>query len=348
LEASDDEKAPVRLASEPSSSLKEENPVPKTHTLLLKVAGLLLALSTVANAQDYPNRPVRLIIPFPPGGSNDVVGRMVATQLGDRLGKQVIIDNRSGAGGVIGTEIAANSPHDGYTLLIISIAHAVNPWLYKLTYDPIKSFVPVSILASGPNVLAINPTLPVHSVKELVALAKQKPGDLQYASAGVGSFQHLGGELFKLEAGVDLVHVPFKRGGPAKIDVIGGHTKLLFSSLVQTTPHIRSGKLKVLGTGGKTRSPILPEVPTIAEAGVPTYEAVNWWGVFAPAGTPQPIIDKLHSDLAAVLSSAEAQKQFESEGASVVQMSSAQFGKFVETETAKWGRVVKEGKIKAE
>jgi tripartite-type tricarboxylate transporter receptor subunit TctC len=313
---------------------------------VLQAAGLALALSTAAAAQDYPAKPLRLIIPFPPGGSNDVVGRMIATHLGERLGKQVVVDNRSGAGGVIGTEIAANSPPDGYTLLVISIAHSVNPWLYRLNYDPLKSFTPVGILASGPNVLAVNPALPVNSVKELVALAKQKPGDIQYASAGVGSFQHLGGELFKLEAGVDMLHVPFKGGGPAMIDVIGGHTKLVFSSLVQTTPHIKSGKLKALATGGAKRSPVLPDVPTVKEAGVPTYEAVNWWGIVAPAGTPQPIIEKVHKELTAVQASPEVQKQFSSEGAEIVQMSPAEFGAFMEKEMKKWERVVKEGNIK--
>jgi tripartite-type tricarboxylate transporter receptor subunit TctC len=313
---------------------------------VLQAAGLTLALSTAAAAQDYPAKPLRLIIPFPPGGSNDVVGRMIATHLGERLGKQVVVDNRSGAGGVIGTEIAANSPPDGYTLLVISIAHSVNPWLYRLNYDPLKSFTPVGILASGPNVLAVNPALPVNSVKELVALAKQKPGDIQYASAGVGSFQHLGGELFKLEAGVDMLHVPFKGGGPAMIDVIGGHTKLVFSSLVQTTPHIKSGKLKALATGGAKRSPVLPDVPTVKEAGVPTYEAVNWWGIVAPAGTPQPIIEKVHKELTAVQASPEVQKQFSSEGAEIVQMSPAEFGAFMEKEMKKWERVVKEGNIK--
>jgi tripartite-type tricarboxylate transporter receptor subunit TctC len=315
---------------------------------VLQAAGLVLALSTAAAAQDYPTKPLRLIIPFPPGGSNDVVGRMLATHLGERLGKQVVVDNRSGAGGVIGTEIAANSPPDGYTLLVISIAHSVNPWLYRLNYDPLKSFTPVGILASGPNVLAVNPALPVNSVKELVALAKQKPGDIQYASAGVGSFQHLGGELFKLEAGVDMLHVPFKGGGPAMIDVIGGHTKLLFSSLVQTTPHIKSGKLKALATGGAKRSPVLPDVPTVKEAGVPTYEAVNWWGIVAPAGTPQPIIEKVHKELTAVQASPEVQKQFSAEGAEIVQMSPAEFGAFMEKEMKKWERVVKEGNIKPE
>jgi tripartite-type tricarboxylate transporter receptor subunit TctC len=322
--------------------------VARLHSFALKKAALLVALTAVAAAQDYPAKPVRLIIPFPPGGSNDVVGRMIATQLSEKLGKQVVVDNRAGAGGVIGTEIAANAPPDGYTLSIISLAHAVNPWLYKLNYDPIKSFAPVGILASGPNVLAVNPGLPVNSVKDLVALAKQKPGDLQYASAGIGSFQHLGGELFKLEAGVDMLHVPFKGGGPAMIDVIGGHTKLVFSSLVQTTPHIKSGKLKAIGVGGLKRNPVLPDVPTVAEAGVPTYEAVNWWGIVAPAGTPQPIVDKLHAAITAVQTSPEVQKQFSSEGAEIVQMTSAAFGTFMQSEMKKWERVVKEGKIKAE
>ncbi|HWP26012.1 MAG TPA: tripartite tricarboxylate transporter substrate binding protein [Xanthobacteraceae bacterium] len=317
-------------------------------SLLLKAAVVVVALTATAAAQDYPTKPVRLIIPFPPGGSNDVVGRMIATQLSEKLGKQVIVDNRGGAGGVIGTEVAANSPNDGYTLLIISIAHTVNPWLYTLKYDPIKSFAPVGILASGPNVVAINPQLPVNSIKELIALAKKEPGKLQYASAGVGSFQHLGGELFKLEAGVDLLHVPFKGGGPSMIDVIGGHTKIVFSSLVQTTPHLKSGKLKALATGGDKRSPVLPDVPTVAEAGVPTYRAVNWWGIVAPAGTPQPIIAKLHKAIGEVQNTPEVKEQFAREGADIVQMNPEEFGKFIESEMVKWGRVVKEGKIKAQ
>jgi tripartite-type tricarboxylate transporter receptor subunit TctC len=315
---------------------------------LLKAAVLLLALGAPVAADEYPAKPLRLIVPFPPGGSNDVVGRMIATQLSERLGKQVVVDNRAGAGGIIGTEIAAKSPPDGYTLLVVSIAHAVNPWLYKLNYDPINAFAPVAILATGPNVLAVNPSLPVNSVQDLVALAKQKPGELQYASAGVGSFQHLGGELFKLTAGVDILHVPFKGGGPAMIDVIGGHTKIVFSSLVQTTPHLRSGKLKALATGGAERNSILPDVPTVKEAGVPDYEAVNWWGIVAPAGTPAAIVEKLRKEIAAVQESAETQKQFVNEGAAVIQMTLPQFATFMKSEMDKWERVVKAGNIKAE
>jgi tripartite-type tricarboxylate transporter receptor subunit TctC len=320
----------------------------KACSLLVKIAGLLLALTASAAAQDYPTKPVRLIVPFPPGGSNDVVGRMIAQQLSDRLGKQVVVDNRGGAGGVIGSEVAANSMPDGYTLLVISLAHAVSPWLYKLNYDPIKSFAPVSILASGPNVLVVHPDLPVHSVRELIALAKQKPGELNYASAGIGSFQHMGGELFKLIAGVDIVHVPYKGGGPAMTDVLGGHTRVMFSSLVQTSGFVHNGQLRALGTGGSHRSSVLPDVPTIAEAGLPGYDATNWWGIVAPAGTPPAIVEKLHNDISAVQNSEQTRKQFATEGAEIVQMSSPEFGTFMASEIKKWERVVKESGIKAE
>ena len=240
--------------------------MPKMRSIMIQAAGLLVALTTSVAAQsDYPNRPVRLIIPFPPGGSNDVVGRMIGTQLSEQLGKQVIVDNRAGAGGVIGTEIVTKAAPDGYTLGVISLAHAVNPWLYKLPYDPIKAVTPIGIMGTGPNVLVVHPSLPVKTTQELIALAKSKPGDLQYASAGIGSFQHLGSELFKLTAKVDILHVPFKGGGPAMTDVLGGHTKIMMSSLVQTTPHIKSGKLLALGTGGAKRSSVLPDVPTIGE-----------------------------------------------------------------------------------
>ena len=299
-------------------------------------------------AADYPDKPVRLIIPFPPGGSNDVVGRLVANQLSEKLGHKVFVDNRGGAGGVIGTEAVASAAPDGYTLLVVSIAHAVNPALYTLKYDPIKSFTPISIMATGPNVLAVNPSLPVKDVKELVALAKEKPGSIDYASAGVGSFQHLGAELFKLVAGVNLQHVPYKGGGPAMGDVIAGHVKVMFSSLVQTTPFINSGQLRALGVGGSKRNPVLPDVPTIQEAGVPGYIADNWWGIVGPAGLPKPIVEKLHKDIQDVLKSKELTEAFAREGAEAVTMTSEEFAKYMENEIVKWGRVVKEGNIKAQ
>jgi tripartite-type tricarboxylate transporter receptor subunit TctC len=316
---------------------------------LARAGLMLLALSGAAfAADDYPNRPVRLIIPFPPGGSNDVVGRMVAKQLSEKLGQQVYVDNRAGAGGTIGTEAVSKAEPDGYTLAIVSIAHAVNPALYTLHYDPIKSFTPISILATGPNVLVVNPTSPIKTVKDLLRMAKERPGELDYASAGVGSFQHLGAELFKLEAHVNLTHVPYKGGGPAMQDVIAGHVKIMFSSLVQTTPFIKSGALIALGTGGAKRNPVLPDVPTIAEAGVPGYVGDNWWGIVAPAGLPAPLTDKIYKAVQAALKSPELQAQFDREGAATAEMTPAEFGKYIETEIVKWGRVVKEGHITAQ
>ncbi|HZQ11784.1 MAG TPA: tripartite tricarboxylate transporter substrate binding protein [Pseudolabrys sp.] len=316
---------------------------------LAAAAALLVAPAAGVMADDYPSKPIRLIVPFPPGGSNDVVGRLVAKVLGDKLGQQVFVDNRGGAGSVIGTDMLSKAAPDGYTIGIASIAFAVNPALHKqLPYDPYKSFDPVSILATGPNVLVVNPDLPVKSVAELVALAKKEPGKLNYASAGIGSFQHLGGELFKLESGADIVHVPYKGGGPAMQDVIGGHVKIMFSSLIQTTPFIKSGQLRALATGGTKRSPVLPDVPTIAEAGVPGYAANNWWGIIAPAGTPKPVLDKLYQNVQLALQSPEIREQFAREGASPVTMTPAEFQDFIKAEIDKWGRVVKAGGIKAQ
>jgi tripartite-type tricarboxylate transporter receptor subunit TctC len=312
------------------------------------LALVLTAAATPAIAQDYPTRSIRLIIPFAPSGSNDVVGRIIANQLGEKLGKQVFVDNRPGAGGVVGSDLAAKADPDGYTLLIVSIAHAVDPWIYKEPFDAVKDFVPVSIIATGTNVLSVNPSVPVHSVKELLDLAKAKPGVLDYASAGIGSFQHLSGELFKLTAGVDIQHVPYKGGGPAMLAVIAGEDQVMFSSIVQTVPNIQSGQLRALATGGAQRSPILPDLPTIAEAGVPGYVATNWWGIVAPAGTPQAIVDKLHDTIAGLLDSADTKKFLDNEGAAPVHMSAAEFGKFIESEIAKWGPVVKQAGMKAE
>lgn len=321
----------------------------KVRPMLLAVASLLAFAAAPAVAQqDYPNRPIRLIIPFPAGGSNDIVGRAIATQMSDRLGKQIIIDNRTGAGGVIGSELASKAAPDGYTILVISIAHTVNPWLYKLPYDPIKAFTPIGIMGTGTNVVTVHPSLPANSLKDLLTMAKEKPGEHSYASAGVGTFQHLGAELFKLEAKVNLLHVPFRGGGPALVDVLGGHNKIMFSSLVQAVPHIKTGRLRALATGGKTRVPALADVPTVSEAGVPGYEALNWWGLLAPAGTPPAIIARLHKALSEAQDAPEIQAQFEKEGAATRKMSSDEFGTFIDSEMKKWERVVKEAGIKAE
>ena len=321
----------------------------KPRTLLCASVALALGtLAGVAPAQNYPTKPVRLIVPFPPGGSNDIVGRLMAQELGDKLGKQVVVDNRGGAGGVLGTEIAANADPDGHTLLIISVAYAFNPAMYKLRFDPEKAFVPVSVLGTGPNALTVNPKLPVNSAKDLIALAKAQPGKINYASSGVGTFQHLGTELFRIMAGINIVHVPFKGGGPAMADVIAGNTEICLGSLIQMIPHVDSKRLKILGIGGKNRAKVYPNVPTIAESGLPGYDASNWWGLLAPAKTPKPVVDRLRAETTKILAQPELQKKFEGQGAETVKMTPDEFGRFIKTEMVKWGRVVKEAGIKAE
>ncbi len=316
--------------------------------LALLTLAFAIAHAGAALAQTYPTKPIRMVIPFPPGGSNDVVGRMIAFQLSDRIGKSVVVDNQGGAGGIIGTEAVARATPDGYTLLLISVAHAFGSSMYKLPYDPIGAFAPVSILGTGPVALCVNAKLPVNSLPDLLALAKAKPGELNYATAGVGSFQHLSSALFKLQSGLDIVHIPFKGGGPAMADVVAGNTQIVIGSLIQMLPQINSGRLKILGVGSEKRVPALPNVPTISEGGVPGYEATNWWGIVAPAGTPRPVIDRLHKELGLILATSETKKRFETEGGEAVQMSSEAFGKFIIAETAKWAKVVKEAGIKPE
>jgi len=312
------------------------------------MALILVALATGVHAQPYPAKPVKLIIPFPPGGSNDVIGRAVGAQLAERLGQGVVIDNRGGAGGIIGIDAAAKSPADGYTLLLISTTLPMSVALERLPADIMKAFAPIALLGSGPSVLAVPPSLPVDSVKGLIELAKAKPGQLNAASAGIGSFQHLATELFRLQAAVDFVIVQYKGGGPALADTLAGHVHMNIGSLVQILPHIRSGKLRALGIGAAKRNAALPEVPTIAEAGVPGYEANNWWGLLAPAGTPPAILARLRQEIAAILESPEMRKRFEAEGGEAARMTVQQFSDHIAAETAKWTRVVKEAGIKAE
>ena len=315
---------------------------------LLKAFALLLALTAPLAAQDYPTRPVRLIIPFAPGGSVDIVARLIATKLGDQLGQQVTPDNRAGAGGIIGAELAAKAAPDGYTLVLVSLAHTVNPHIYKVGYDTLHAFSLVAMLGNGPSVLTVHPSVPASSVKELIALAKSKPKEYAFAHAGVGSFTHTASVLFAMMANIEVEQIPFKGGGPAMIDVMGGHSHLLMNSYLASVPHIRSGKLKPLGVSDLKRTHLLPDVPTIDEAGVPGYQAANWWGIGVPAGTPQPVIDKLYAAIAKVLDSDEVKKQFDTDGASIVRMNPAEFSKFFVTEYDKWGKVVKEAKIKPE
>ena len=312
------------------------------------LAPVLLAFAACAHAQPYPAKSVRLIIPFPPGGSNDVIGRAIGAQLADRLGQGVIIDNRGGAGGIIGIDAAAKAPADGYTLLLISTTLPMSVALGRLPADIMHSFAPVALLGSGPSVLAVPPTLPVDSLRGLIELAKTKPGQLNAASAGIGSFQHLATELFRLQAGIDFVIVQYKGGGPALADTLAGHVHMNLGSLVQILPHIRSGKLRALAIGSARRNAALPEVPTLAEAGVPGYEANNWWGVLAPAGTHGAILGRLRQEIAAILESPEMRKRFEAEGGEAAKAGVQEFSDLFAAETAKWTRLVKEAGIKAE
>ncbi len=315
------------------------------------VLALLLTLSpfllpSPAAAQTYPSRPIKMIVPFAPGGSNDIFGRVIAAQLTDKLGQTVLVDNRAGAGGTVGTDIAAKSPADGYTLLLISAAYSMNAAIAKLPYDPTTAFTPVALLGTGPSVLTVPASLPVQSVSELIALAKAKPGQLNVGSAGIGSYQHLVTELFKQMTGTDMVLVQYRGGGPALTDLVGGRVDLSFGSLIQTLPFIKSGHLRALGVGGAKRSTAIPDVPTIAEAGVPGYEANNWWGIVTPTGTPQPVVDRLHRELTGVLQSRELSDRFASEGAEVLPMDPAAFRIFIDAETAKWVRVARDANIR--
>jgi tripartite-type tricarboxylate transporter receptor subunit TctC len=312
----------------------------------LAAASFAVAISAPAAAQDYPTKPVRIVVPFSPGGLNDIAARLFAQHLSERLGKQFVVENRTGAGGVVGSELVANAPKDGYTLLIASIAHAVNPSLYKLPYDSIKAFTPVGMFVSSPNALAVNPELPAKNVQEFVALAKAKPGGTHYASGGIGGSLHLGYELFKLTAGIDVVHVPFKGAGPAVIDVAGGHSQSIIATITTLIPHHKTSKLRLLGVSGTKRSAIMPELPTIEEQGVKGYEAGNWIGLVAPAGTPPAVIEKLNKEIAAIQKLPDVQKRMTDNGADLVTMTSAEFGKYMESELGKWGKVVKQAGIK--
>ena len=309
---------------------------------------ILLAFSGLVNAQSYPARAVRLIIPFPPGGSNDVVGRAVAVYLGERLGQSIVVDNRGGGGGTIGINAAAKSPADGYNLLLTSVGWPVSIALKALPEDSLEWFAPVAAIGTGPSLLVVPQSSPAHSTQELIALAKSKPGTLNSGSAGAGSFQHLATELFRLQAGIDIVIVQYKGGGPALTDTIAGQVQMNVGSAVQNIPHVRSGKLRALGVGGKNRLAALPDVPTFAESGLAGAEASNWWCIVAPAGTPAPIVERLGREIAAVVESPEMRKRFELEGAEALRMTPGELAAHIRAETAKWTRVVKEAGIKAE
>jgi tripartite-type tricarboxylate transporter receptor subunit TctC len=294
-------------------------------------------------AQSWPSRPVRMVIPLSPGGFADVPGRILAARLTSLLGHNVFVENRPGAGGTLGADFVAKSAPDGYTLLFTGTPHVISAWIYRnLPYDPLKDFEPVALVASGPYVLVVNPGLPVHSVRELIAVAKAQPGKIDYASSGNGSAQHLVSALFASMAGIELNHVPYKGSGPAMQDLLGGQVKVSFAGIPNVLPHVKAGRLRALAVSTPQRSLDLPEVPTAAEAGVPGYQATLWLNLAAPAGTPADIVQRLYAETAKALQDAQLQQSFRAAGVEASPMSPQELAGFMRAEYEKWGKVVRD------
>ena len=316
----------------------------KFFTKIVVVASLVIV--GLAHAQEWPSRPISLVVSYPPGGTADLMARTVATPLGKILGTSVVVENKPGASGQIAASYVAKANPDGYTLMLDASSYSVNPSLFpKLPYDPNKDFKTLAILAQYPNVLLVNPSFPAKSVQELIAMAKAKPNSISYASSGNGSAQHLAGALFEVKAGVDMQHVPYKGGGPALNDVIGGQVPVFFGSVASTKQYVDSGKLNALAVTGKKRASSMPSIPTMAEAGIPGYEVYEWNGVFAPAGIPAPILIKLSDAIAKVMQSSEVREKVLSLGGEPFQGNSEAADKFIKAQMAEWAKLVKSGKI---
>jgi tripartite-type tricarboxylate transporter receptor subunit TctC len=316
--------------------------------LALAVTGLV-ALPLVAVAQDYPTRSIRLVVPFPPGGPTDVLARIVATRLGERLGQAVVIDNKPGASGMVGADLVAKAAPDGYTLLANASIHVINPSLYsKTAYDAIVDFAPISNLADVPLVLAVNPKVSARTVPEFVALAKSSKPSLAFASAGNATSQHLSGEAFKMAANLEMLHVPYKGSAPALTDLIGGQVQLMFDSLPSAMPHLKAGTLRPLAVTTPKRSAALPEVPTIDESGYPGFAISTWYGVWAPAGTPAAVVQRLSREIAAIVRQPEVRQQFLGLGAEPVGNTPEEFAAFTKAELSKWAGIVKRSGAKVD
>jgi len=292
-------------------------------------------------AQDYPNKPVKLVVPYPPGGPTDIVARVVAQKLQEQMGQPFVIDNKPGAGANTGAEAVARSTPDGYTLLVATTAHAINPSLFsKLSYQLLKDLAPVSQLTSGPLVIVANPALPAQNIQELIALAKGKSGGLNFGSSGNGQSTHLSAELFSAMAGIKMSHVPYKGSAPALTDVMAGQTDLMFDTMLSAMPHVKAGKLKAVAITSSQRSPVAPHLPTVAESGLPGYEAIAWNGLLAPAGTPKEVVARLNAELKKVLENPDVRQRFEAQGFAASWNSPATFGSFLQAEVDKWAKVV--------
>jgi len=310
---------------------------------------LLLALPLQLAQAQYPNRPLKLVVPFPPAGATDIVGRIVAQKLSERLGQPVVVENKPGAGGSIGSDLVAKSPADGYTLLMATTStHSIGPSLQKLPYDPIRDFAPITHVANVPNVLVVSPQLPVASVSELVAYAKARPGQLNFATSGIGTIVHLNSELFMLITGVEMVHVPYKGTALAIPDVANGSIAMLFDSLASVMPHVRSAKVKPLAVNADRRSNLLPEVPTFAEAGLAAFDRYTWFGMFAPAGTPREVVARVQIEVVASLKAPDVLERFTQVGAEPVGSTPEQFVERIRSDTAKWAEVIKAANVKVQ
>lgn len=315
-------------------------------TLLCVAAALLPSL---AIAQNYPLRPVRTIVPFAPGGGADIVARGILPRLGESMGQQFVIDNRPGGGTLIGAELAARSAPDGYTLFVgITGTMAINPSIYrKLPYDPVRDFAPITMMANGPNVLVVHPSLPARSVKELIALARSRPGQMSYGSSGIGGAPHLAGELFKSMARIDMIHVPYKGAAPATTDLLAGHIQIMFAGMGAALPHIQAGKLRALAVASDARSPALPDAPTIGEF-LKGFAAATWFGLFAPAGTPKEVVTLLHREIVRATTREDVRRQLLSLGYEPATLTPDQLGQYVKDEIAKWAGVIKAAAIPQE
>jgi tripartite-type tricarboxylate transporter receptor subunit TctC len=309
----------------------------------------ILALVSATALADYPERPVRLIVPFAPGGGTDLTSRLISQHLSESLGKPVVVENRAGGAGNMGTELVARAPADGHTLVLASLSTSVNVSLFKtLPFNPLTDFAPVSLVVKVPLLVVVHPSLPVNSIEELIQLAKAKPGQLNYASGGLGTANHVGGELFKYMANVQIVHVPYKGGGPALADVAGGHVPLFFGTMTSTRDLAKSGRVRALATTTAARSPSWPELPTVAESGVPGFEVSAWFGVLAPAGTPRPIIDRLSGELIKMVRNREVREGLLAQGSDPVGSTPEEFGRHLRNEIDKWAKVVQASGLHAD
>ncbi len=315
----------------------------------LLLGGLAIAFSLAALAQDWPAKPVRLIVPYPPGGGTDVIARIVQNRLSEALGQPMVIENRGGAGGAVGTEVAAKAAPDGYTFLFTLSSHTINPLLYKLSYDVERDFTPVTLIVSVPQLIAAYPGAPFKSMQDVVAAARANPGTLHFASVGNGTPSHIAGELLKLKTGIDLVHVPYKGGGPAVTDTLGGQVSLLFVTMPAAISHVRAGKLRALAVTTSKRNPGAPEIPTVAEAlGIPDYEVDSWYAMFAPAKTPPAIVARMQQEMARVIQLPEVKQKLLEQGGDTVGSSPEALDRVVKSELRKWAELIRDAKIKVD